>query len=202
MNMQRRQQTETMEGRLPSDLTPAEARLASTSASLDGRRGWLLPKAPPAEGDLKIWTGESGLSRVRLALGNKYPEHRAMCHPGLTAPPLRGLNFCIPTLERRWESFPKGVRSGIANSGTPSRIVLSQEPAFFRVGSLLIFVAEPPTILQCGLLTLLDSTQGDLRLVGCCPRGTPWPSGPSDTKLFSDGGVLSFLELNLRFQSS
>lgn len=152
-------------------------------------------QSAPAEGDLKIPTGESGLSRVRLALGNRCPKHGAMWHPGLTVPPLRGLNCCISTLERRWGgSFPKGVRSGIANSWTPSRIVLSQEPVFFRVGSLLISVAEPPTIPQCGLLTLFDPTQGDLRLVGCCcPRRTPWPSGPSDTKSFSDGGASLFL---------
>lgn len=45
MHMQRRQQAETAEGRLSPDLTPVEARLASTSASLDGCRGCLLPKA-------------------------------------------------------------------------------------------------------------------------------------------------------------
>lgn len=61
--------------------------------------------------------------------------------------------------------------SGIANSGTPSRIVLSQEPAFFWVGNLHISVAEPSTTPQCGLLTLLDPAQGALRLaVGVLPK--------------------------------
>lgn len=55
--------------------------------------------------------------------------------------------------------------SGIANSGMPSRIVLSQEPAFFWVGNLHISVAESSTTPQCGLLTLLDPAHGALRLV-------------------------------------
>lgn len=84
-------------------------------------------------------------------------------------------------------------RSGIANSETPSSIALSQEPAFFWVGGLLISVAGPSTTPQCDINTLLDPSQGDLRLVGCYPRWTPWPIGPSDAKLFSDGGVYLLL---------
>lgn len=63
--MQRRLQTETMEGRLSSDLTPVEARLASDSLRLQrlpSPQG--LQSAPPEEVDLKIWTGESGLCLV------------------------------------------------------------------------------------------------------------------------------------------
>lgn len=84
-------------------------------------------------------------------------------------------------------------RSGIANSEMPSRIALFQEPIFFWVGSLLISVAGPSTTPQYDLMTLLDPSQSDLRLVGCYPRWTPWPTGPSNAKLFSDVGICLLL---------
>lgn len=85
MHMQRRQQAETTEGRLSPDLTPVEAE-AGLDLSLPRRLQRLPPpqgrQSAPAEGDLKIPTGESGLSRVRLALGNRCPKHGAMWQPG------------------------------------------------------------------------------------------------------------------------
>lgn len=79
--MQRRLQTETMEGRLSSDLTPVEARLAS--ASLDSCRGRLLLKADSQllqKKGISKYGLESGLCRIWLAPGNRCPKHGVMRH--------------------------------------------------------------------------------------------------------------------------
>lgn len=194
MHMQRRLQTETMEGRLSSDLTPVEARLAS--ASLDSCRGRLLLKADSQllqKKGISKYRLESGLCRIWLAPGQQVPQTRGDESPGLTA--LHGLNSSASPL---WSGdggyFPKvfrhcQLRDSFQNCPVPgARFLLGGKFAHFcsrAIHNSAVWPIDPPR--PCPRCT--QACGGRVT-----QAGRPGPLGLlTDAKLFSDGGVCLFL---------